>query len=142
METKAQALQAVADFTTAVRALIMNSNDGIKVTGLADKARDAALYLQGPSHDPDEFILGALTLEALERNRGETAEQLAHAIIGKANRFRQIRAKVDGLEDRFKTAIQMAPDDQWAVQTYAGGRQLAIAELVTLGIPEQVLNNL
>lgn len=139
---KQEAIAAVAIFTSKVRALIMGSEDGVKITGLADKAREAELFLTHKALDPNEYILAALTLEAEERGRGETPKQLAEMIITKATKFRQIRAKVDGLEDRFKTAIQMAPNDALAVQTFHGAKAIAVQELAKLGLPEAVLNGL
>jgi len=139
METKTEALSAVAAFASRVRSIILNTQDGIKVAGLADKARDAALFLQGPSMDPDEYILRALQTECAERSRGETPTQLAHLILAKSENFKQIRAKLDGLESRFETAVAMAPTDALAVQTYHGARSLAVQELVKLGIPEGAL---
>lgn len=140
--TAIEALSAVATFTTKVRSLILNTTDGIKIAGLADKAREAFIYLNNPYSDPDELILEALRIEVLERNRGETPEELARAIIAKAARVRQFRAKIDGLEDRFKTAIEMSPNDATAVATFTAGRAFAIGELSKLGIPLATLEAL
>lgn len=142
METKQEALAAVADFATSVRAIIMQSSDGLKIAGLADKARDAFTFLHHKADDPDETILKALQTECLERNRGETPEQLAQSILLKSANFKYIRGKLDGLESRFQTAVEMAPTDAYAVATFHGARQLAIGELTKLGIPSQLLHSL
>lgn len=139
MQTKLEALAGVGAFSKAARALIMRTDDGIKIAGLADKARDASVFLYQPENDPDEKILQALAIECAERNLGETPEELAEKIVGKADRARQIRAKLDGLEDRMKTAISMAPTDELAVQTFHGARELAFTELEALGIPRAML---
>lgn len=139
METKQEALQAVAAFASRARAIIVNTSDGVKIAGLADKARDAAIHLFNKAEDPDELILQSLALECAERNRGETPDQLAQIILDKAAQFKQIRAKLDGLESRFETAVSMAPTDALAVQTYHGARALAIQELIKLGIPAELL---
>lgn len=142
MKTKQEALSAVAKFASDVRIIIMQSDDGIKIAGLVDKAKDAAILLYKRADDPDEFILRAFEREANERFRGETPQQLAEIVIAKANAVRDIRAKVDGLESRFKTAVAMAQDDASAIATFKGGRSLAIRELSQLGIPLEVLNSL
>lgn len=138
MKTKLEALAAVVMFASQTRSLVMRSNDGIKIAGLVDKARDARTLLFDPASDPNEDILEAFSLECLERNRGETPEQLAQAILAKANAVRSIRARIDGLEDRMKTAIEMAPNDELAVMTFEGARQLALAQLAPLGIKEEM----
>jgi len=142
METKHEAIAAVGEFTTNVRKIIIGTSDGIKVAGLADKARDAEILLYNDALDPDELILKAFQIEAAERGRAETAHQLAGLVIKKAKRVREIRAKVDGLEDRFKTAVEMAPTDELAVVTFNHAKLFAIQELVGLGIPKPVLDNI
>jgi len=142
MQTKQEALAGVAAFATAVRAIIMSTSDGIKIAGLADKARDAFTFLHHKADDPDEYILTALQTECVERNRGETPTELAKSILLKSANFKYIRAKLDGLESRFETAVEMAPTDELAVQTYEVAKDMAKTELVKLGIPEQVLSSL